>query len=229
MISINKRTEPKEFTDCKEKLSKEELTEYQGDYNDLLDTGVKPALQDSLCKEQGYLCCYCMQLIQPQGCLKDMEKDVKCMRLEHFKCQKRHKDLKFEYSNMMAACHGFNRMELSEKHCDVKKGSSELKYSPAKGNIEQYISYMPDGTILSTDPEFDEQLNDVLSLNAAYLKNNRSSVRATVNRYLKANGWTDGNKKKLLADFEVPNSNGELKEYCGVAIYYLKKKLRQAK
>ena len=151
------------------------------------------------------------------------------MRLEHFKCQSKNTSLKFDYSNMLAACHGFDHKRCSDEHCDVKKAESELKFNPANYKVEQYISYMSDGTIISSDLEFDEQLNDVLNLNIAYLKSNRKSVREGVNRYLKATGWTDAKKKKALADFETPNSKGELKEYCGVAIYYLKKKLRQSK
>lgn len=228
MLYIKKGAEPDEYKDFKRDNSKiSDLTDYEGKYNDLITTEAKKAIQESLCKEQGYLCCYCMQRIGDIRCPDDKSHDVKCMRLEHFKCQSGHKELKFEYSNMLAACHGFNRMDSSEEHCDVKKRSLGLKYNPAQHNVEQYVAYTPDGTIFSADPEFDKQLNDILNLNIGYLKNNRKSKRLGVVRKLNTSGeWKKSKLQEKILSFVTPNAKGELKEYSGVVTNYLRKKLK---
>ncbi|WP_419780520.1 hypothetical protein [Maridesulfovibrio sp.] len=230
MLNIKKSTETQEFKDFKREQSKVcDLSDYDGKYNELITSEAKNAAQKSLCEDQGYLCCYCMQRINHVRCPDDKVQDVKCMRLEHFKCQSNHKELKFEFSNMLAACHGFNHRRDSEKHCDVSKADAELKYDPSSYDVERIVFYLPDGTIYSNDTEFSEQLDNVLNLNIEYLKRNRKSVRDGVKKYLDITGWKEGNYKKALAKYETQNSDGELKEYCGVAINYLKKKLHQPK
>lgn len=229
MLNIKKNSDPDEYKEFKRDQGKIcDLNSYEGKYNDLITSKAKKAVQESLCKEQGYLCCYCMQRIGHVRCPDSKNSDVKCMRLEHFKCQSIRKELKFEYSNMFAVCHGFNRMDCFEEHCDVKKASSELKYNPAVHNVEEYVSYTPDGTILSTDPEFDLQLNTILNLNLGYLKNNRKAKRLGVVRALNASGkWTKSRVQEKIVSFKTPNADGELKEYCGVVTHYLRKKLKQ--
>lgn len=236
MLNVSKEAEPRGFADCKRENSKiYDLKNYAGDYNDLLTSVAKATLQESLCKNQGFLCCYCMQRINHVGCPNDKGLDKKCMRVEHYKNQSDNLDTKFEYSNLLAVCHGYDIQEYNEeqyiiKHCDEEKGDKDLKYSPKEHDVESFISYMPNGTILSKDDEFDQQLDTVLNLNIGYLADNRKAVWSGVRKRLKSNKkWTKGNLRKLLETYKTPNAKGELKEYCGVAIYYLKKKLRQAK
>ncbi len=73
----------------------------------------KDDLRDSLMKEQGYICCYCMQRIAPNA-----EK----MKIEHRQSQKRHPELQLDYQNLLASCKGNEGKAKHLQHCDTSKG-----------------------------------------------------------------------------------------------------------
>lgn len=68
------------------------------------------------------------------------------------------------------------------QHCDTRQGERGISRNPAvpADRVEDLIRYQPDGTITSDDIQFDRDLNDVLNLNVAFLKNNR---KATLNGF----------------------------------------------
>ncbi len=223
MLNIQKGAEPTQFRDWKEEMKgKYDLKNYPENYDKIFFKGVKPALQEGLCKEQGYICCYCMQRIEPTGTK---------MHVEHFRSQDSFKEDKYEYSNMLAACCGNSNIKGAEKHCDASKAEGVLKYNPSdsSSDIEVLISYDPDGTIRSSDGEFDSQLNSVLNLNAAFLKNNRKAVKNAIVKHFKTSGeWTKIQIDKVIRSYSDRNSRGQLKPYCGVATYYLKQRRARA-
>lgn len=89
-----------------------------------------------------------------------------------------YKEEQLSYGNLLAACHGSEG--TADSHCDVHKGSQRLSRNPARPEhaVESLIRYLGDGTIQSADPEFERELNDVLNLNASFLRANRRSVMA---------------------------------------------------
>lgn len=128
----------------------------------------KDALRVVLVKEQRGLCCYCMSRIDASGTT---------MKIEHWQCQNATKrDL--EHWNLLAACLGGQGQPLQLQHCDTRKGDQDLKFNPADPahGIEQRIRFKMDGTISSSDADFDGQLNHVLNLNLQLLKNRRKGV-----------------------------------------------------
>ena len=102
MILIEKGSEPHEWTKYK-------LT--QG-----AEFRAIPELKDSLLKEQGYLCAYCMARI-----------DKDHMKVEHFKPQSLYPQDILAYGNLLACCLGKTQ---DESHCDTSKGNAEISLSP---------------------------------------------------------------------------------------------------
>ena len=158
MKQIKKGKEPTSLTEHKQK----EFATYD-------NYGDKDALRLALVKEQRGICCYCMGSIAPNR---------KAMKIEHFKDQKGHDELQLAYTNMLGACLGNMGSPRKMQHCDTYKGKATFSTNPTNQavNIEQLIRYSPDGRIYSDDKHFDEELNKVLNLNVAFLKNNRKAA-----------------------------------------------------
>jgi len=129
----------------------------------------KDDLRAALVREQRGLCCYCMTRVEPTGT---------GMKIEHWRCQSRNADLELTYSNLLAACLGGQGQPETLQHCDTRKGDHDLKFNPAEPlhRIEQRIRFELDGTIGSSDTDFDAQINDVLGLNLPVLRNRRKGV-----------------------------------------------------
>ncbi len=133
----------------------------------------KDDLRAALVRDQRGLCCYCMTRVEATGT---------AMKIEHWRCQSRNDHLALTYSNLLAACLGGHGLPEALQHCDTRKGEQDLKFNPANGehHVEQRIGFEMDGTIASSDAEFDAQLNDVLNLNLPLLKNRRKGVLTAI-------------------------------------------------
>jgi len=178
----------------------------------------KKDLRKSLLKEQGYICCYCMQRI-----------DEKNSKIEHYKPQK-YEHLQLDYHNLLASCKGNEGKNENEQHCDTHKGKREINISPVdkNNNCENFIKYRNNGTIYSDDPNTNNDLKDVLNLNVEILKKNRSSILDQVILEItrvkgRQAAWPLPFVRKVLAKYE--NSyNGKYIPYCQVVITFLKKR-----
>ena len=113
----------------------------------------------------------------------------------------------------------------------TKKGSSKLKYNPSSLPciIENTISYQRNGKIESSDKDFNGELNDILNLNIEYLTNNRAAVYESINEALskKPDKRTKAEIQKLIDKWQSTDENNYKKEYFGVAVYLLNKKLQR--
>lgn len=129
----------------------------------------KEALRSALVRDQRGLCCYCMSRVAVSGAR---------MKVEHWRCQSRYDQYELTYWNLLAACRGGEGQPVTGQHCDTRKGDADLKFNPAEAehHIERRIRFELDGSIASTDPEFDKQINVVLGLNLAFLKNRRKAI-----------------------------------------------------
>jgi uncharacterized protein (TIGR02646 family) len=152
MILIQKSAEPKSLTEYK----KQPFANYDG-----CD---KESIKESLLKEQGYICAYCMKRI----------KDVQEMTIEHYKPQNpqdatedNQKD-KLDYSNMLGVCLGNRGNPKKVQTCDAHRGNTPLTVNPfIKTSIDK-IAYSSDGRIYSDDVDINTDLNDTLNLNCEY-------------------------------------------------------------
>ena len=129
----------------------------------------KDDLRDALVSEQRGLCCYCMGRIRPCA---------GAMKIEHWQCRSHYPDEQLDYRNLLGACRGGEGQPQNKQHCDTRKGDDNLRWNPANPAhaIEARIRYDPNGTIRSDDATFDCQLNSVLNLNLAFIRQSRRGV-----------------------------------------------------
>jgi len=180
----------------------------------------KDKLRESLLKEQGYICCYCMSRIKLDE-----------MKIEHWQPQTKYTSRQLDYRNLLGACMGNQGARPQNQHCDTRKGDSEITINPTEGgkNCENLIRYRPDGEVYSTDESINRDLNETLNLNLEFLKKNRKVALDVVLDQLQKKfpntNWTANIRKKVINDLSDKNVNGYHSEYCQIAICYLKSKL----
>lgn len=152
--------------------------------------------------------------------------DANAMKIEHWKCQARYPNEQLSYRNLLGACFGGEDRPHKDQHCDTRKGDRDLRWNPADPDrdIASRLSYRTDGTIESDDPEFNSQLNDVLNLNLAILKNNRKKVLDAV-----LDWWTHRGpipKRRIEQKInKYASEAGLLAPYCQVAVWWLHQRL----
>lgn len=213
MRNINKGVEPRSLTEYRAKPDAE--------YDGPRFTPVKADIKEQLLKEQGHLCCYCMSRIT-----------FETMKVEHWRSQTRYPDQQLDYANLLGACMGNEGHDLHEQHCDTRKGNSDIRYNPADPShrVEESIHYDGNGVIRSEDVRFNEELNEILQLNLWKFKENRKTIVISLFMVLdrKPGRRTKAELKRMIQKWETPDQAGHLREYCGVAVYYLRRKLRRA-
>lgn len=192
-------------------------------------------LVESLIKEQGYICAYCMRRIPCRDRLYEKDGQNYALtqedsRVEHVKSRKAHPDLQLNYDNMVLCCPGHIG---ADEHCDRLKGERDLSFSPTDTMIINSLSYKNDGTIISSVSEYDKELNDVLNLNTPLLKANRKEAWEEAKKQIIAQNKGRNWNKALVQGFIEKYSTKHTKEgedryipYCGIIIYFLQKKLR---
>lgn len=181
-------------------------------------TPVKSDIRTKLLISQGYLCAYCMTRITDDRLL---------MKIEHWKCQDNYPQYQLNYTNMFAVCLGSTP---KEQHCDSSKGNQDLTIDPANNikKVELFIKYTRMGEIyVENDNNISKDLNVTLNLNHDRLKRNRKAILDSIITKLSKNKGSATKKDldELLEKYSQTNSNGEKMPYCGIAIYYLKKKI----
>lgn len=220
MIPIHKNSEPYELARYKQVTD-----EQHWDY-DALGQGIKPAIQRSLCTEQGYICAYCMQRIEANGT---------SMRIEHWLPQASSRIQSVDYSNMLGCCRGEHRtMEDDEDsndngveyHCDTFRGQitppdgQQLKYNPANPDhyalLKIYYNFVT-GEVHSHDEGFDKQLSEVLNLNNSYLCEKRKNVIAGPMEEL----LLGGTAKSIADNWRQRDDEGKYEEFFDVVVQYL--------
>lgn len=154
------------------------------------------------------------------------------MKVEHYLCQERHPERALDYDNLFAACSGGEGLPRAQQTCDSRKGNAELSIHPA-GNIEPFLKYLADGTIVSTISAHQVDLDDTLNLNAAALKRAREAVLTGLMDVLKrampkTKEWNRARLEEELARWRARDELGDYREFCRVVIYYLEKRLRRS-
>jgi uncharacterized protein (TIGR02646 family) len=210
--AISKGQEPRSLVEHRAKVL--------SDYDNYPD---KDGLRAALVRDQRGLCCYCMTRVEAIGT---------AMKIEHWRCQSRNAGLELAFSNLLAACLGGHGQPEDKQHCDTRKGEQDLKFNPADQahHIEQRIRFEMDGTIASSDDEFDIQLNDVLNLNLPLLKNRRANILTAIL------DWWRSEKARLKGPVpserlarerarRVGDGAGHLTPFDPVAVWWLDERL----
>lgn len=195
---------------------------------------VKDDIRQSLLVEQSYLCAYCMGRIyyHVTATCRPLDPNKRhATKIEHWRCQDNYNSEALNYDNMLVVCCGNEEQPDLDKHCDTKKGNSDLKYNPSNPahRIESKIKYIANGKISSDDAEFDGQLNNVLNLNFFRLMSNRKAKIDSINEALnkKPGKRTRAEIQREIDKWRAVDGNGYKKEYFGVAVYILNKKLQR--
>lgn len=191
-------------------------------HSDYDNYGAKDDLRNALVTEQRGLCCYCMGRIRSEPA---------SIKIEHWRCQKDHKDEQLRYRNLLGACGGGHGQPPSLQHCDTKKGDKELKWNPANPmhHIESRIRYEPDGSIRSDEADLDCQLEHVLNLNLPTIKNHRKGLRDAVLDWWKHEkariGGPVPRDRFIRKRDQHIGGDGELAPYCQVLVRWLEQRL----
>lgn len=224
MIHISKNKEPMIYT----KYCSNDDASFAN-----IDTEAKIALKKSLLEDQGYICAYCMSVINLDN-----------MKVEHYVPRERIKELSnvkprrlrsemddLVYSNLLAVCKGNQGKNESEQTCDTRKANKQLTIDPQNPRHMQTIEYKRNGTILSTNTDFDSEINEVLNLNNfpyGHLINERQrtldAFKAKLSKEYK--GTIQKTTLSRLLNYYINKKNsGKYPPYVGIIIWYLQDKI----
>jgi uncharacterized protein (TIGR02646 family) len=182
----------------------------------------KQTLRDCLVGEQRGLCCYCLSRIRPE---------IGAMRIEHWHSQHNYPSEQLDYSNLLGACMGNEGQSWDRETCDKRKGERDLSRNPANpmDRVEDRVRFTGDGRILSDDLDFGNELNDVLNLNEAFLVNNRKeTLEAFKATLIKRGNLSRQTLERWLREWNGETDAGQLRPFCQVVIYWLRKRLARA-
>lgn len=200
-------------------------------YDNFKQSDGKGTVQESLLKEQGFLCAYCMRRI------------VMPPKIEHWetreKCNADKMPLRtLDYDNLLAVCNGTTPTNGQiDEHCDQSRSKSnrELTINPTDERAIQKLKFLKNGTIESDDTAISEDLNHdkALNLNVLFLRDARKLVYNSVKKLIdiKCRNKTPIQAKKIIGDIiedwstKQANADGQLqfKEYCPIVAYFFKK------
>lgn len=211
-IQKNKRTEPASL--------KAHRLRSHANY----DNSPKDDIRLALLKEQGYLCCYCMQRIS--------QPDKSKMKIEHFLSQTANPDKELDYTNMLAACKGNEGFPLELQHCDTAKGENKISIDPRNRQMMSQIKFDKEGRVFSTNEQHNVDIDKTLHLNLDFLKQARAAIRKGIEQKVKQKYRNARPNKsfiqELLKHWQSFDKNGMLAPYCQVAIYVLEKELKRS-
>ncbi len=219
----NIKNEPQSLRDYRNNTPNASYSGY-GDKSASGQDFLKPPLKYALSKEQGYICCYCMQRITE-----------KQMSVEHYIPQSYHassplkpdehrrNDLNF--LNMLASCN------TGDRNCSGLRGNIWLRIDPRKKECEILVKFEKNGRAYSNDPMIQTEINDVLHLNSDLLLENRKKVilsaKARLTK-LKRTGFLSNQQIQNEIAFWLESSRGQYREYCLAAVHYLRSKIQKA-
>lgn len=175
-------------------------------------------LRRQLAAEQRGLCCYCLGRIRPTAGE---------MKIEHWHSQSAHPAEQLDYGNLLGACLGGEGRSYAQ-HCDTRKGKRDISRNPAEPahHAEDFVRYLGDGSIEAVgDPTFDRELNDTLNLNAPFLVANRAAVLDGFKEAIEQGTRTTDDWRRSLRDWNGDGTAGDLRPYCQVVVYWLRKRL----
>ena len=95
--------------------------------------------------------------------------------------------------------------------------------------IEDMVRFTGDGRISSDSRVFDIELNEILNLNEASLRYRRKAVLDAFSNSLAKRGHLPrATLLRWVQDWNGELHTGELREFCQIVVYWLRKKLVRA-
>lgn len=156
------------------------------------------------------------------------------MKIEHRVAQSMDEARDLEWSNLLGACRG----ELSSPsgrganvlHCDSSKGDQAIDIDPTNATHIACLFYEPGGTLRSSRPNHQDEINGVLNLNVLPLRERRTRVLAVVqlelNKRFGARTLPKVQVKRLLELYRSPR--GDQPPFVGFLCWWLERAQRKA-
>ena len=217
MIWIQKTEEPGSLL----RYKKQSHAYYDGYAN-------KEELRETLLRDQGYLCAYCMRRI---------ENNRDTMKIEHWKAQKNleSESEKLDFRIMLAVCDGCRGSKDQYTTCDEHRHGNKLYVNPLDKEMMKTIGYNRDGTIKSDDARIDYDLNRVLNLNCiqapSRIVQNREAIykecKKRLQKMQQTGRWKRSILQRVLQKYEQ-TEDGRKQEYLGVPVYLLNKYMEKS-
>lgn len=203
------------------------------DWNDLKFGSQTKAMREALYNEQHGLCAYCQCALK-----KSAEYEGPGMfTIEHIKSRKDHPRRMFDWDNLVAVCPGKSG---AYEHCDTLRGSQELNVNPTRSDLERQVRLGSPRTdddgfrilpLISDDPTWQTQLDEVLGLNNPVLGGNRLHVRTRLRERLRSMSKQSPRAKRFLTtqySKATESQHGVTRPaYARVIADYCDRKLRQ--
>lgn len=180
---------------------------------------MKAEIREYLIAEQFHLCCYCQQRIESDSA-----------SVEHKLSQAKHPERSLDYTNMAAVCSCTEGQKGKRQYCDDFKKDKDFVFNLS--NIEELIQYEPKtGVIKSDNAELNRQLNEVLNLNQKYLKDERTAIYNAIRHFVENNARKADFKGIINKEIKKYESakNGRKMPFCGVMLYFLRKRYNRMK
>ena len=195
-------------------------------YNGFSD---KKIIRETLLKEQGHICAYCMKRIS-----LDLNNYYKPKtEIEHYLSQKNFPEKDLDYTNILGVCNGNSNGIL---HCDKSKNNLNLKIlNPLKlKTSEHLINYTLSGLIVSKSNNLDvkHDINKILNLNNDKLIQFRNDALDKAKKdFIKQNPKKQWTKKMFDNEIEKYKIkvNGKYKPFCNFIIWYFEKQKNKNK
>jgi uncharacterized protein (TIGR02646 family) len=170
-------------------------------------------LRTILSQEQGYICCYCCQKLDPND-----------SHIEHLRPQKPYVHLSLDYNNLLVSCQG--KLPNNEpRHCGMAKDDwfeENLMVSPLSHDCEDFFEYTLAGEIMATKDvsknKAAQETIDRLDLNIDELKAMRlGNITPLFELELStAEVW------KLIESYAVTDDQGHYEPFSPALIHLLK-------
>lgn len=240
MRRINKGAEPPCLANLRRDAKQIEKDTGQAPVNDDWNPGAcADAIREALCREQGYLCAYCMQSIEPHGYIESLH-HLRGMKIEHFETRKAHPRRMYDWDNLLAVCPGITIGPSGRVfHCDTSRSDKPLHIHPAKidPNPEEIFNYqwkdtrrddegnlIPEiGKIMASTKAGDDDIK-TLGLNESVLVSYRKQAINTLRQWMRKNPT----KKQLEIRLQSATNpaDGRLLPYAPLVARYIERKLR---
>lgn len=204
MKYIQKQAEPPEFTRWKQQANED----WQPTYKDLRGDE-KTAVHEALIREQGSLCCYCEQTLDPDD-----------SHIEHFQPQSDPKVDPLDFENMLCSCQNQIKKGVP-RHCGNLKENwfdSNLLISPLDPNCETAFKFTADGHI-QPRKEQDQAAVTTISKLGLNIPKLREARKKAIEPFLEPS-LSEEELKEFITGYLLPSPSGEFSEFWS-SIQYL--------
>jgi len=226
MKYIQKGNEPTSLEKYRKSVTPGTKEAYEG-YSD------KDALREILLKEQGYICCYCIQRITNEL----IEVKGKCQYktcIEHWAPRKIYNgengrpDLRLNYRNLIAACDGNQGRPKHLYCCDKSKDNKEITINPTQSSCESQFYFSNSGEVTSDDIDIKNDLDNILRLNIQIHRNNRVAALTKALQQLQPlmpKSQLAPRIQKVIDQLSRHDEMGQHEPYFAYAVFHLRKRL----